>query len=272
MASAALPPHYPGIDDPFPWHPFATLFPLIEGDELEKLIESIEANGQAVPGQVYKGQLLDGRNRYAAIEEINLRRRGSGEPYVRFLYEELLRFDDHMALRHVVNHNLYRRHLKTGQYLALIDKFQEEITRLALVNSHGIGQAPTQAEMAKQAGVSTQSQSRFNAIKETAPELVPKIASAEISLNSAYNQVRAKKKEALESAPRQVALIEEPDPDYSLLPDPVRLDINPDDIMIGFLNTLEIFPDDNLQMALDRIYHVRRSCLEAWLAKNKILV
>lgn len=272
MASAALPPHYPGIDDPFPWHPFASLFPMIEGAELEKLIESIELNGQAVPGQIYKGQLLDGRNRYAAIEEINLRRRGSGEPYVRFLYEELLRFDDHMALRHVVNHNLTRRHLNPGQYAALVVRIQEEVARLSLVKSQGPAEAPTNEELIQKTGVGHQSLSRAKEVKRHDEDLFEKVERGETSLNSAYNQVRAKKKEALKSAPRQVALIEEPDPDYSALPEPVKLEIDPDDIMVGFVDTLPYFPDDRVDLALDRIYHERRSCFEAWLVKNQILV
>ena len=271
MASAALPPHYPGIDDPFPWHPFASLFPMIEGAELEKLIESIELNGQAVPGQIYKGQLLDGRNRYAAIEEINLRRRGSGEPYVRFLYEELLRFDDHMALRHVVNHNLTRRHLNPGQYAALVVRIQEEVAKLALVKSQGPAEAPTNEELIQKTGVGHQSLSRAKEVKRHDEDLFEKVERGETSLNSAYNQVRAKKKEALEQAPKQVPLIEEPETPAPPL-EPVNDDDHLTDYLLAFVSNLNRFTENEIDFVLCRINEERNACMKEWLRVNSALV
>jgi hypothetical protein len=48
-------------------HPAASLFPLIEGDEFEELVESIRTNGQQHPIVVDGEVLIDGRNRLRAI-------------------------------------------------------------------------------------------------------------------------------------------------------------------------------------------------------------
>jgi ParB-like chromosome segregation protein Spo0J len=44
-------------------HPVASMFPLLEGEEFEDLVESIRAYGQKIPITVHEGLLLDGRNR-----------------------------------------------------------------------------------------------------------------------------------------------------------------------------------------------------------------
>jgi hypothetical protein len=55
-------------------HPAAALFPLLEGEEFEELVESIRTNGQRHPIIIDGDTLIDGRNRLRAIEV--LRQRG----------------------------------------------------------------------------------------------------------------------------------------------------------------------------------------------------
>jgi len=47
-------------------HPFANMFPMIEGQEFENLKASIAKSGILEPIRLYQGMILDGRNRYAA--------------------------------------------------------------------------------------------------------------------------------------------------------------------------------------------------------------
>lgn len=49
-------------------HPAAALFPLIEGQEFDKLVDSIAKNGVQHPVVVRGRELLDGRNRLRAVE------------------------------------------------------------------------------------------------------------------------------------------------------------------------------------------------------------
>jgi N6-adenosine-specific RNA methylase IME4 len=50
-----------------PFHPYADLFPLIEGTEFEDLVEDIRENGLQEEIELLAGAVLDGRNRYLAL-------------------------------------------------------------------------------------------------------------------------------------------------------------------------------------------------------------
>ena len=54
------------------FHSYAAVFPLLEGEELEALVESIRANGVREPVVLYEGKVLDGRNRYRAASKAGL--------------------------------------------------------------------------------------------------------------------------------------------------------------------------------------------------------
>jgi hypothetical protein len=49
-------------------HPLAATFPMIEGTALEDLKRDIKARGIIEPIRLFQGQILDGRNRYAAAK------------------------------------------------------------------------------------------------------------------------------------------------------------------------------------------------------------
>jgi hypothetical protein len=54
------------------FHPFAELFPLLEGTELEALARDIKEHGQDEPILTYQGMILDGRNRWRACELVGV--------------------------------------------------------------------------------------------------------------------------------------------------------------------------------------------------------
>jgi N6-adenosine-specific RNA methylase IME4 len=84
-------------------HPAAELFPLVEGEDFARLVADIRENGQQVPIVVtVQGELLDGRNRLRACEEIGI------EP----------RADTYIGadpVGYVVSLNVHRRHLNESQ-------------------------------------------------------------------------------------------------------------------------------------------------------------
>src|SRR5712671_3973090 len=98
-------------------HPFAALFPGLPPEELTQLARDIKERGQLEPIIVYKGLILDGRNRYRAcqiagvkprIEEFNEKAtKGSVEDFV-------------------LSRNLRRRHLSMGQKAALALDWSEQ--------------------------------------------------------------------------------------------------------------------------------------------------
>ncbi|MBD2653131.1 hypothetical protein H6G45_06440 [Synechocystis sp. FACHB-383] len=109
----ANPPHYPGIDEPFPAHPFAEKFPLLSDKKLQALADNIEAIGQLVPITLYAGRILDGRNRYSALALVNQRRQQNKEKPIALkyghLFEEETPQNNQLAWLFVKAHNCHRR-------------------------------------------------------------------------------------------------------------------------------------------------------------------
>jgi hypothetical protein len=109
----ATPPHHPGIDKPFLPHPYANLFDRLDADQLQHLARDIERTGQLVPIQLYGGRILDGRNRYAAIELINVQRKHRGLKPISLKYGHFLDAEseenDRLAWAFVRANNYYRR-------------------------------------------------------------------------------------------------------------------------------------------------------------------
>jgi N6-adenosine-specific RNA methylase IME4 len=85
-----------------PFHPLANIFPLIEGDEFDRLVVSIKISGQRDAIIVHEGMVLDGRNRQRACEAAGIAPR----------YES---FTGDNPLAYVIDKNLRRRHLDESQ-------------------------------------------------------------------------------------------------------------------------------------------------------------
>jgi len=84
------------------FHPLATIFPLLEGEEFDALVADIQASGLCEPVWLYEGQILDGRNRYRACQALS--------------YDCPTRdYTGHDPLGFVVSMNLRRRHLNESQ-------------------------------------------------------------------------------------------------------------------------------------------------------------
>jgi N6-adenosine-specific RNA methylase IME4 len=87
---------------PLAFHPLAEIFPLIEDEEFDSLVEDIKRHGVREPVVVYEDKILDGRNRYRACREA-----GVDCTFVPF------RGDD--PVDYVISLNLRRRHLDESQ-------------------------------------------------------------------------------------------------------------------------------------------------------------
>jgi hypothetical protein len=88
----------------FPLHPAAELFPVMDEAAFAALVADIAAHGQREPILVLDGQVIDGRHRLRACEQLGL------EPLVRQVSA-----DDGDPFGLVVSLNLHRRHLSEGQ-------------------------------------------------------------------------------------------------------------------------------------------------------------
>lgn len=101
-------------------HPIAMEFPEIGADEFNDLVASIREDGfdPSHPIVLFEGKILDGRNRYRAVCEVNKTRKGAApiEPATREFsgtYAQAVAFS--------VRENLLRRHLSAGQRAMIAD-------------------------------------------------------------------------------------------------------------------------------------------------------
>lgn len=90
------------------FHPVAGLFPLLEDEAFEALVEDVRENGLREPMILHAdGRIIDGRNRYRACLAAGV------EPQFRTWEGDV---EDGAALRaYVLSANLHRRHLDDSQ-------------------------------------------------------------------------------------------------------------------------------------------------------------
>lgn len=197
-----------------PFHPYAELFPLLEGAELEALAEDIRSNGVRDKIELYEGAILDGRNRYRSLEWLVERsaQRGSGwgayagQPLtVEDLdpgaglpwFERFSPMLDGDPLAYVISKNLKRRHLNESQRAMVAAKLanlghggdrrpaDEQAANLPLA---GAPQRPavTQAAAARMLNVSQRTVRAAVAVQEkAAPELRQAVEQGKLAVSAA---------------------------------------------------------------------------------------
>jgi len=100
-------------------HPAADLFPLMSEAELRELGEDIKANGLLSPIALYKGELVDGRNRLDAMELVGLTLNWGVDIKRLHPVVQEIKADPYT---YVMAANLHRRHLTDEQRRELIAK------------------------------------------------------------------------------------------------------------------------------------------------------
>lgn len=104
-----------------PIHPLAELFPALEGEAFDALVEDIRRHGVREPIVLLDGAILDGRNRYRAglvAGFFTPSDEGSPIPHPQHLFDHFgSRVDtrDQDPLAWVLSRNLHRRHLTESQ-------------------------------------------------------------------------------------------------------------------------------------------------------------
>lgn len=233
----------------YPSHPAADLFPLLDEEALGELAESIDRNGLREAVWLYRDPvrgevLLDGRNRALACERLGV------TPEVRFYAGA-----DPVAF--VIDENLKRRHLSTGQRaklaveaLPLLEaeakpgrprketvadrpQFPEETpeerrhlstgqrAKLAIEARPKVKRATlSRDKAAKAAGTSGRSVARYKRLVEQAPDLAAKVGDG-MALDRAERIVRDRA--------AQTARVADAQREASLADNPVNVDIRPGD-------------------------------------------
>lgn len=189
------------------WHPFADIFPWIEGPAFDDFKEDIRRNGVREPIVFLGNKILDGRNRYTAAREL-------GIEYPRVDYEG----DDPLGF--VISVNLKRRHLTESQRamvatrLAKLEKGRPEEDKSANLrifpDEQPASPKVTQAEAARMLNVSERSiQTARKVEQDGAPELVAAVDAGAVSVSAAAQIVTLPKPQQTEIVAQGPAAVKE---------------------------------------------------------------
>lgn len=170
-------------------HPVANIFPAMSAAEFEALKADIAQHGQRERVWTYQGQIIDGRHRARACEELGL-------PVATQIYEG----DESNLVAFVVSLNLHRRHLDESQR-AMVASRLATLPRGA--NQHAQICAPSQDEAAELLNVSRRSVQQAKKVSDDgAPELVEAVEQGRVSVNAAATIAEAPKDQQREIVAR----------------------------------------------------------------------
>jgi hypothetical protein len=210
-----------------PFHPAANIFPLLDGQDFADLKADIAAHGQREPIWTYQGQVIDGRNRARACDELAI------EPKLR-------EWDGNGSLvSFVVSLNLHRRHLGSSQRAAVAAEMLPllEAEAKQRQRQHG-GTAPGRAKTLGQkvaqvkddcraaqqaatiAGTNRHYVAQAKQLKEEAPELFEQVKRGEINVARARHRMKRQRQmaEMKEAAPKLVYYDAKPSWSYTNRP------------------------------------------------------
>ena len=91
------------INKIYEFHELSNIFPLMEGEEFDRLVDDIKKNGLLESIVLFDGKILDGRNRYNACLKLNK------NPTFKKYPNKIT------PLEYVIAENIRRRHLNTAQ-------------------------------------------------------------------------------------------------------------------------------------------------------------
>ena len=163
-------------------HPLAALFPELLPEELAQLARDIKERGQLEPIVLYKGLILDGRNRYKACQLVGVNPR---------IEEFNAQISERSPEEFVLSRNLRRRHLSVGQKAAVALEWSEQIELSAdPEKNRGRGRPKgTLAEGAKKIGIDERRVFEVRRIRDTRPSLYHEVKAGKRSLNSALADI-----------------------------------------------------------------------------------
>jgi hypothetical protein len=181
------------------FHPYAEIFPLIEGADFEALIADIKEHGLREAIWQLDGKILDGRNRFLACQKAKVTPK-----YRQF------KGDDGAALAFVVSANVKRRHLNASQLSMAAGKIAtlRDGQRADEVSGVSIETA------AQIIGASVGSTKRARQVLDHGSKALQKaVESGEVSVSKAANVVELPKPEQLAAAKAKPEPVEKWEPE-----------------------------------------------------------
>lgn len=173
------------------FHPYADIWPLLEGVKFDKLTADIKANGLLLPILTYQDKIIDGRNRYRACLAADVEPR----------FEVSKAKNDKQALLLTASMNEHRRHMSDEELAFVGEKYwtvANGSNRFTSVSRVGSSDEPptnekpllSRDEAASAAGVSPFKVKDARAIVDHAPELKDAVLNGKKSLRAAADVAR----------------------------------------------------------------------------------
>jgi hypothetical protein len=168
------------------FHPYAEIFPLIEGAAFDELVADIKLHGLREKIWLYEGKILDGRNRYLACQKANIKL-------------ETRKYEGSNPLAFVISLNVQRRHLTESQRAMAAARVAT--LRDGQRKSPASIEAPSQSDAADSLNVGRSSVQRARkVIEEGSKALQRAVDTGEISVSKAARVVDLPKSEQLAAA------------------------------------------------------------------------
>ena len=175
------------------FHAVADALPLLKGKEWEEFVADINAHGMLSPIVTYKGEILDGRNRWLACQELGIEaatREWAGECGDPVLF--------------ILTENIHRRHMDVGQRAVFITRYALPALQVEAGKRTGgrpkkgekpsaetrevIGKATELAAAA--AGIGARTVEDASAVERADPKLADAVLAGELSLGQAKRQIK----------------------------------------------------------------------------------
>ena len=183
------------------FHPAASIFPLMQGEEYQQLLYDIQEHGLREPILLCDGQILDGRNRFRVCREIGI------EPAFR-------KWDGKggsSPLSVVLSLNLHRRHLTSSQRAAIAVEIlpmleaeakERQGKRTDLTSVKNLTEVPQRAtdQAARMFDTNRDYVSAAKKVHEADPALLQKVRDGETHIADALWKVVKDKKQQLPTA------------------------------------------------------------------------
>jgi hypothetical protein len=162
-------------------HPASELFPWMGREEFNELKRDIKENGVRFPVIFHKGQLLDGRNRMAACEELKVKC-----PREEYKGKDPIGF--------IISSNINRRHLTDDQRITLVAKLRAgDLSKAASARmksgKKGSGELPREA-IAREAKSSEHKARAAMDVVEHDPDEAEKVIAGKAKLSAAAKKAR----------------------------------------------------------------------------------
>lgn len=172
----------------YEYHEIANLFPIMTPEEMAELQADIKANGLKQYITLYKGKVLDGRNRYTACLAVSV------EP-------KFIEYTGDTPVAHVISLNLKRRQLTAGQKAILAVEMlpfveTEREKNRGKRNLEGKLPPKSAEQVAKALHISDKSVKFVKKLKKESPEIYEKVKKGGYSVEDAKRNLKQTKNTA----------------------------------------------------------------------------